>query len=56
MKFLAKGKRGKVYLTGEKTIIKKADGNRVRNEVYWLKKLNDKRVGPKLIDYGKLIL
>jgi len=53
MKFLAKGKRGKVYLTGEKTIIKKADGNRVRNEVYWLKKLNDKRVGPKLIDYGK---
>ena len=52
MKFLAKGKRGNVYLTDKGTIIKKAAENRIENEVYWLTKLNKYSIGPKLIAYG----
>src|SRR3989344_5161755 len=52
MKFLAKGKRGSVYLTDKGTIIKKAAENRIENEIYWLKKLNKYSIGPKLINYG----
>ena len=52
MQFLAKGKRGKVYLTERGTIIKKADDSRVRNEVCWLGILNKKGIGARLIEHG----
>ena len=48
MDFLAKGKRGKVYL--EKEIATKfSQPFRIKNEVFWLKKLNQYAIGPKLI-------
>lgn len=56
MKFLAKGKRGMVYLDkkdGKFVCIKKSGENRVRNEVYWLKILNEVNIGPKLINFTK---
>jgi len=52
MKFLAKGKRGKVYVDGN-YVVKKADETRIKNEVFWLKNLNKQGIGPKLVDYGK---
>lgn len=56
MKFFAKGKRGRIYLDkrgGNFVCVKKADENRIRNEVYWLRILNEHKIGPKLIDYDK---
>ena len=52
MQFLAKGKRGTVYIEG-KCIIKKASSYQIKNEVDWLKKLNKRKIGPKLVDYGE---
>src|SRR3989344_7521686 len=51
MQFLAKGKRGTVYIEG-KCIIKKASSYQIKNEVDWLKKLNKRKIGPKLVDCG----
>lgn len=52
MEFLAKGKRGKVYL--EKGIATKlSQPFRVKNEVDWLKKLNKHKIGPKLVSYNE---
>ena len=56
MKFLAKGKRGRVYIDkkdGKFVCIKKSDEKRVRNEVYWLRILNEYKIGPKLISNKK---
>ena len=52
MELLAKGKRGKVYLEGN-YVVKRADETRIKNEVFWLKKLNNKGIGPKLISFGE---
>jgi len=52
MEFLAKGKRGKVYLTKTGTVIKKAPAWRIHNEIIWLKKLNSQGIGPKLISFN----
>ena len=52
MVFLAKGKRGKVYLKGE-IATKKSQPFRVMNEVYWLKILNKHKIGPNLVSYTK---
>jgi len=56
MKFLAKGKRGHVYLEkkdGKFICIKKSEEERISNEVYWLKILNEEGVGPKLLKYDE---
>ena len=61
MEFLAKGKRGVVYLDeidGKKVVVKKARPestaiNRIENEANWLKKLNKIGIGPKLISQGE---
>ena len=53
---LAKGHRGVVYLVkykGKKAVkkVEKSDSsalNRIQNEVFWLKKLNECGIGPKL--------
>ncbi|MBS3153509.1 hypothetical protein J4426_03025 [Candidatus Woesearchaeota archaeon] len=50
MVFLAKGKRGKVYLKGG-IATKKSQPFRVMNEVYWLKILNKHKIGPTLVSY-----
>lgn len=52
MDFLAKGKRGKVYL--EKGIATKfSQPFRIKNEVFWLKRLNQHKIGPKLVSYSE---
>lgn len=61
MKYLAEGKRGIAYLAklrNKKVVIKikREDSralNSIKNEVYWLKRLNKHNMGPKLIDYGE---
>jgi len=58
-KQIAKGKRGIIFKTkfkGEQAIkkIERKDTqaiNRINNEVYWLKKLNKYKIGPKLYSY-----
>ena len=52
MKYFSKGKRGRIYLTS-KYAIKKAEPKRIKNEVSWLKILNDYKIGPKLVNYDK---
>lgn len=60
-KILAKGHRGVVYLVkfkGKKAV-KKVERediyaiNRIQNEIFWLKKLNKYKIGPKLYFSGK---
>ncbi|MCD4666360.1 hypothetical protein K8R47_00960 [archaeon] len=52
MKFLAKGKRSRVYV--EKDLaIKRAKPEIVRREVKWLKILNKHDIGPKLKKYNR---
>ncbi|HLD02817.1 MAG TPA: hypothetical protein VJC07_03915 [Candidatus Nanoarchaeia archaeon] len=61
MEFLARGKRGIVYLDevgGRKVVVKKAREsstalNRIENEANWLRKLNKEGIGPKLIEEGE---
>ena len=50
MAFLAKGKRGKVYLKGN-IATKKSQPFRVMNDVYWLKILNKHKLGPNLVSF-----
>lgn len=52
MEFLAKGKRGKVYLENG-VATKFSQLFRVKNEVYWLKILNKHKIGPKLVSYNE---
>lgn len=52
MKFLGKGKRGKVYLK-DGIATKFSQPFRVKNEVFWLKKLNKYKIGPKLISFNE---
>ena len=66
MIFLAKGKRGNVYLAkhkGKTVVVKQARAtstviNRLENEAYWLKKLNKYSIGPKFISLaeGKIMM
>ncbi|MBT3985579.1 hypothetical protein HOD38_06000 [archaeon] len=58
MELFAKGKRSFIYLftIDGKKIAMKVDNGRVKNtkkEVNWLQKLNKKKIGPKLLFYGK---
>ncbi len=56
VKYLAKGKRSKVYSCNDKKYCIKVEDsssgaiNRAVTEAKWLKKLNQKGIGPKLID------
>ncbi|MEK6907492.1 MAG: hypothetical protein AABW45_03105 [Nanoarchaeota archaeon] len=52
MRYFTKGKRGTIYLDKEYAI-KKAQSNRIKNEVKWLKVLNKHSIGPRLISYNK---
>jgi len=57
LRFLAKGKRGKVYigkLKGEKVCVKVS--SRAEIEGKWLKKLNKYEIGPKLIKFKEDML
>ena len=57
MEYLTKGKRGEIYIdyiNGKKVVIKKRLAkstalNRIENEAYWLKILNNCKIGPRLI-------
>ena len=52
MKYLTKGKRGKIYI--DKGIAKKVSSNKtIKKEVYWLKLLNKHKIGPELINFKK---
>lgn len=51
-KFLTKGKRGKIYLSGD-IATKKSLPRHVSNEVKWLKILNKKGIGPNLLSSTK---
>ena len=51
-KYLAKGKRGKIYVEGN-VALKESTLERVKNESKWLRILNKNRVGPKLIEVKK---
>ncbi len=61
MEFLARGKRGIVYLDevgGRKVVVKKARPestaiNRIENEANWLRKMNKEGIGPELIEDGE---
>ncbi|MBI5391482.1 hypothetical protein HZB00_00610 [Candidatus Woesearchaeota archaeon] len=58
LEFLAKGKRGKVFLWKKKYVIKiknpesEAEG-RIENEARFLKKVNKRGIGPKVIEATK---
>jgi len=52
MKFFAKGKHGRIYREG-KFAIKQTLPRRVKNETYWIKKLNKYGIGPKLKEVKK---
>jgi len=52
MKFFSKGKHGRIYLEG-KLAIKKSLPRRVKNETFWIKKLNKYGIGPKLVKVNK---
>ncbi len=52
MEYFAKGKHGRIYLDSGYAV-KKADKERIKNEVKWLKLLNKYDIGPKLVSYGK---
>ncbi|MBU1203857.1 MAG: hypothetical protein KKG60_02185 [Nanoarchaeota archaeon] len=52
LKFLTKGKRGKIYVK-ENIAIKKSKQVHVQNEVKWLKILNNYNIGPKLLSSKK---
>ncbi|MEK6903748.1 MAG: hypothetical protein AABW64_03830 [Nanoarchaeota archaeon] len=66
MEFLARGKRGDVYLTryrGKTVVVKQKRHEStalgaLENEAYWLKKVNTKSIGPKFIyfTHGKLMM
>jgi len=51
-KYLAKGKRGRIYVEGG-VALKKSSPARVKNESKWLKILNKRSIGPKLIEVKK---
>jgi putative serine/threonine protein kinase len=61
LKELAKGKRSVVYLCkfNGKLAVKKIEKeniqavNRINNEIFWLKKLNKFKIGPKLYSFKK---
>ncbi|MEK6861305.1 MAG: hypothetical protein AABY07_05015 [Nanoarchaeota archaeon] len=61
MQYLAKGKRGMVFLAKLNNVLvaiktKRPDSkalNSINNESYWLNRLNKHGIGPKLIDYGE---
>ena len=61
LKQIAKGHRSIVYLTNYKgkKAIKKVERkdisalNRIQNEIFWLKKLNKFKIGPKIYSFGK---
>jgi predicted Ser/Thr protein kinase len=50
--YLTKGKRGKIYVDKNRAV-KKSTSDHVSNEVLWLKILNKKKIGPKLISSSK---
>src|SRR3989338_10952221 len=66
MQFLARGKRGEVFLTkyrGKTVVVKQIRStsqalNTLENEADWLRKLNKQTIGPKLIklEDGKLFM
>lgn len=66
MEFLARGKRGEVFLTkyqGKTVVVKQVRATstafgRLENEAEWLKKVNKEQIGPKFIklDDGKLFM
>ena len=66
MEFLARGKRGDIFLTkyrGEIVVVKQARSSsaalgRIENEAYWLKRLNYFGIGPQFIalKHGKLYM
>ena len=51
-KYLAKGKRGKIYVEGD-IALKKSSSERVKNETKWIRKLNKYGIAPRLIEVNK---